>query len=322
MTNHYITWWNVENLFDVYDSDIRPEWLAKGLKAELKGWTNSVLDKKINNLSSVIKQINDNKGPDLLGICEVENENVVKKLLSSLDIPGRKYKVLHHDTKDKRGIDIAFIYDSNKYIYDDLMFSYEVLKRSSTRDILQVNLKTKGGNELIVIGNHWPSRSGGQYSSEPYRMMAGETLSYWMKRILEIKGSKASVLLMGDFNDEPFNRSLTEYALSTISRYKVVYGRNPYLYNLMWEITGKRIGSYVFNSEPLMIDQFLISKGIVLNNGKFGIEDNSVKTELFDGMVKGRYNTPIRFGRPSVKKSYNKMGFSDHLPISVKMVEG
>jgi hypothetical protein len=71
-----------------------------------------------------------------------------------------------------------------------------------------------------------------------------------------------------------------------------------------------------------MIDQFLISKGIVLNDGKFSIEDNYVKTELFDGMVKGRYSTLIRFGRPSVKKSYNKMGFSDHLPISVKMVEG
>ncbi len=322
MTNHYITWWNVENLFDVYNSDIRPEWLAKALKAELKGWTNSVLEKKINNLSSIIKQINNNMGPDLLGVCEVENENVVKKLISSLDIPGRKYKVLHHDTKDQRGIDIAFIYDSKKYIYDGLMFSYEVLKRSSTRDILQVNLKTKDGNDLIVIGNHWPSRSGGQYSSEPYRMMAGETLSYWMKRILEIKGSKASVFLMGDFNDEPFNRSLKEYALSTISRYKVVYGRNPYLYNLMWELVGKRIGSYVFNSEPLMIDQFLISKGIVLNNGKFSVEHDSVRTEIFDGMVKGRYDTPVRFGRPSGKKSYNPKGFSDHLPVSVNMVEG
>ena len=90
----------------------------------------------------------------------------------------------------------------------------------------------------------------------------------------------------------------------------------------MWETVGKRIGSYVFNSEPLMIDQFLISKGIVLSNGKFNIEDNSVKTEVFDGMVKGRYNTPIRFARPSDKKSYNPKGFSDHLPVSVRMVEG
>ena len=161
MTTHYITWWNVENLFDVNRSELRPSWLAKQLKRELKGWTKTVVDRKIKDLSSVIKQINNNKGPDLLGICEIENENVVKKLLSSLNIPGRKYKVLHHDTKDKRGIDIAFIYDSDKYSYDGKMFNYEVLKRSSTRDILQVNLTTSTSNELIIIGNHWPARAGG-----------------------------------------------------------------------------------------------------------------------------------------------------------------
>ena len=201
------------------------------------------------------------------------------------------------------------------------MFNYEVLKRSSTRDILQVNLTTSTGNELIVIGNHWPARAGGQYRSEPYRMMAGETLSYWMKRIQDIKGKKVPVLVMGDFNDGPHNRSLTEYALSTISRYKVIYGRNPYLYNLMWELIGERVGSYVYDSEPLIIDQFLIPKGIVIGGGKFRVEKNSVKIELFDGMVKGRYKKPVRFGRPSNKKSYNPDGFSDHLPVSVKVVE-
>lgn len=321
MTTHYITWWNVENLFDVNRSELRPSWQAKELKRELKGWTKTVMDRKIKNLSLVIKQINENKGPDLLGVCEIENENVVKKLLSSLNIPGRKYKVLHHDTKDKRGIDIAFIYDSDKYSYDGKMFNYEVLKRSATRDILQVNLTTSAGNELIIIGNHWPARAGGKYRSEPYRMMAGETLSYWMKRIQEIKGKKVPVLLMGDFNDEPYSRSLTEYALSTNNRYKVVYGRNPYLYNLMWELKGKRVGSYVYNSEPIMIDQFLVPKGIVLDGGKFKIKKDSVRLEIFEGMVKGRYKKPVRFARPSDKSNYNPDGFSDHLPISVKMEE-
>ncbi len=321
METHYISWWNLENLFDIEDSIFRPSWLAKTLKKELKGWHDKVLDKKIDNISTIIKKINNNKGPDILGICEVENENVVNKLKDKLEAHNRKYKVIHHDTKDKRGIDIAFVYDSNKYKIDGKIYSYEVLKRSATRDIIQINLRTQQGNNIIVIGNHWPSRSGGQYKSEPYRMMAAETLSYWIERIQEIFGKKVPILVMGDFNDTPYNRSLREYALSSISKKKVTYGKKPYLYNLMWKLIGLKQASYVFNSEPLMIDQFLVSKGIALNNSKFKVIEDKVKIEIFDGMVKGRYNKPVRFGRPSDKKTYNTNGFSDHLPVSVKIIE-
>ena len=69
MATHYITWWNVENLFDVGNSPQRPEWLAKELKNEVKGRTQTVLNKKIANLASIIKRINNNQGPDILGIC-------------------------------------------------------------------------------------------------------------------------------------------------------------------------------------------------------------------------------------------------------------
>ncbi len=322
MTKHYITWWNIENLFDVHNSENRPEWLAKELKHELKGWTKDVLDKKLANLSSVIKQINDKQGPDIFGFCEVESKTVAQKLCDRLDIANRDYRLIHKDTKDNRGIDIAFIYDANKYTVDEEnIFSYEVIKRSSTRDILQISFTTVKGNELIIIGNHWPARSAGQYKSEPYRIIAGETLSYWLKRIQEIKGKNAAVVVMGDFNDEPYSRSLTEYALSSMNRKKVIYGRNPYLYNLMWQLLGERKSSYVFNSEPLMIDQFLVSKGIVIKNGTFRIKDNPVKIDSFQDMTKGRYFTPVRFGRPSSKRTFNQNGFSDHLPVSFLLFE-
>jgi len=80
MKTHYISWWNLENLFDTLNSENRPAWLAKELSGELKGWTNEVLEKKLENLSSVIKQINSNNGPDILGVCEVESEFVIQKL--------------------------------------------------------------------------------------------------------------------------------------------------------------------------------------------------------------------------------------------------
>ena len=319
MNKHFIIWWNLENLFDIEDSLDRPEWLANSLKSELAGWTSDVLEQKIDNIVSIIKQMNLGQGPDLMGVCEVENKNVLQKLVNGLSSLSRNYQIIHHDCNDKRGIDVAFIYDANKYKHDNMFFSYEVLKRSATRDIIQANFITSQGTELIVIGNHWPAKTWSAIDTAPYRMMAGETLSYWLQRIQEIKGSQAAILVMGDFNDQPHSKSLTDYALSTMCRNKVIYGRNPYLYNLMWQLLGLRKGSYVYNSESIMLDQFLVSRGMLSKTGKFKIDDQSVKIEIYDGMIKGRYKTPVRFGRPS--SSYNPLGFSDHLPISIEIYE-
>lgn len=320
MTDHYIAWWNVENLFDVKDApvDRRPEELKRKIKADLKNWTADVLDKKTSNLASVISQMNEGHGPDILGVCEVENRFVLELLKGKVNVPDRNYQVIHHDMSDKRGIDVAFIYDSNKYtVNSNEFFHHTIIKRYPTRELVQTTLQTQKGNDLILVGNHWPSRSGGQYGSEPYRILTGETLSYFIQRILEEKGKDAAIIVMGDFNDEPFNRSLSEYALSVRDRDKVLNGRNPYLYNLMWHLLGQRKASYVYGARPIMLDQFMVSKGIVKKTGKYDLRENLVKLEIFDGMVKGDYDTPIRFGQ----KNPNLDGFSDHLPISFILKE-
>ncbi len=317
MDTHYISWWNVENLFDIESSNKRPQWLQRNLKRELKGWNSSVLESKLNQLTKIIQSFNNFSGPDVLGMCEIENKEVVQKLIKKLNIKGRNYGIVHEDMSDQRGIDLAFIYDKNKYKHLNKTYSYEVLKRSSTRDIFQFELQTQNGRNLILIGNHWPARSAGQYASEPYRMMAGETLSYWLKRIQEIKGADTPVIVMGDFNDTPFDRSLREYALSTHSKNRVIYGRNPYLYNLMWELMGQRKGTYIFDSEPQMLDQFLVSKGLLKRNSGFSLPKTNTKIEIFNGMASGRYKKPVRFSRPSKKSEYNPNGYSDHYPISL-----
>ena len=112
MIQHYISWWNLENLFDIENSPTRSEKLSKSIKNELKGWDESILEKKLTNLSWVIQQINDNKGPDILGVCEVENEAVLEKLVLKLNPLNRNYKIIHQNTKDRRGIDVAFGYNS------------------------------------------------------------------------------------------------------------------------------------------------------------------------------------------------------------------
>ena len=319
MESYYLAWWNVENLFDTSTSKLRPDWLRSRLKSELKGWTSTVLDKKIKNLASVIRSMNDDKGPDLIGLCEVENELVLKKLTDQIGLQHRNYAVAYHDSQDQRGVDIAFIYDRNAFNWDGTIFNHVVLKRNATRDLLQVNLTTKNGSELIVIGNHWPARLGGKELSEPYRCIAGETLSYWIKRIQEIKGSKIPILVMGDFNDEPGDRSLVDHALSTRNRTRVVYARNPMLHNLSWEAWAKNDTTYSYGSEHLMIDQMLVSKGLCYKQGVLRTAPEMLEIFRMDGMTSGRYNVPVRFGRPS--SHFNESGFSDHLPLTLRITE-
>jgi predicted extracellular nuclease len=318
MPDHYIAWWNVENLFD-HATATRPDYLRSKLRGELVGWTASVRDAKIAQLASVITQMNNQKGPDILGVCEIENATVMTLLAGAMARPGRNYAVLHHDMSDNRGIDIAFIYDANLYTPDPTnpWFSYEVLKRSATRDVFQANFDTAQGRRLILIGNHWPARLG----AAEYRVVAGETLSYWLERIADVVGGEPSVLVMGDFNDEPFNRSLTDFALSSRTTRRVLNGRNPYLFNLMWPLMGAGDTSYVYDNRPNMLDQFLVTKAMLRQSPPIRVLRDSVQVIRLPGMTAGQYNIPRRFGRPAKAASFDPTGFSDHLPIAVTLRE-
>ncbi len=318
MNSYYLSFWNVENLFDIADSPRRSGKLQRTLRGELTGWTLDVLNSKINQLSSIIRQMNGGLGPDILGVCEVENEFVLKLLLDSLDLSNRNYSIAHHDMSDNRGIDVAFIYDRKVFEAEE-QFSHYIIKRSATRDLFQVNFKTQSGNRLVLVGNHWPARAGGQLESEPYRIIAGETLAYFHQRIQEVYGKDVAVLAMGDFNDEPFNRSLIKHALSEKIRQKVTKARTPRFMNLMWPFLGQGIGTHYFNNRSNVLDQFLVSKGLLTGNSNFTVIPNSVEIIRLPEMVNnGSYPTPIRFDRGS---SPNLNGFSDHYPIGVKIKE-
>ncbi len=153
---HFLAWWNLENLFDVQNAPNRIPWLQKELNNYLKGWTQEVLDQKLTNQASIIRQLNDGEGPDLMGFCEIENRAVIEMLVTKLNLPGRDYDIVHREMNDHRGIDIAFIYDKLHFeVVPDSIFSLEIMKRTGTRDLLQVTFKTKEKkNELIIIGNH------------------------------------------------------------------------------------------------------------------------------------------------------------------------
>ena len=321
-TQYHLAFWNLENLFDVENSPRRTDKVARVLGKSIKGWTQALLDRKISQLGSIIQMMNANRGPDLLGICEVENRYVMDLLVQYLASLGRNYQIIHADSPDRRGIDVAFIYDRDLFEVplplEDNVFNHFVMRRTATRDIVQVTFQTVAHQrQLVILGNHWPSRSGGQLESAAYRAMAGETLAYFHQRILEVKGETTPVLAMGDFNDEPFNDSLVNYALCQRVPNLVVRGKDPYLLDLMWSLMGKGLGTLYYDG-PNLLDQFLVNKNWLKTTSSFKIVPDSVNIVKLAPMV-DKNGQPIPFG--GMGKPVNKNGFSDHFPIEIGVRE-
>ena len=316
-----IGWWNLENLFD-HEMAQRDAELKSKLKSELKGWTAAIRDQKISQLASIIKLMFGGSGPALLGVCEVENEAVMKRLANATNIPGRHYTVVTHDSPDARGIDTSFMIDGNELTAINTGHQI-VIKRSATRDLFWVRLKVNAtGAEFVAIANHWPARSAGQYSSEPFRLLVGETHAYIVSRLLDesLGGEKnLPIISMGDYNDEPFNRSIQEYALGTRDPGRVRYSRSGHMLNLMWPLmSGHDPGTYLFGSDWNMLDQFLVSYGMLRTASNVRVCLDSVDIFKPD-ILKSGGDKPRKFSRPSVKGGVDLNGYSDHFPVTVEL---
>src|SRR4051794_37970870 len=146
--------WNCENLFDT-DDDPKVEFDEEYTPDSPKKWTKEKLDIKLTNLASVIKKMKDGKGPDVLGVCEVENRKVVEMLVEKLQPLGRKYEIVHKDSPSERGIDCAIIFDSAVFSLADSQFHH--VKAGDTRDIVEAKLH-RNDKDLFVFMDHWPSR--------------------------------------------------------------------------------------------------------------------------------------------------------------------
>lgn len=323
-STYYVAWWNAENLFDEEHSPRRSDKLKRALGTSIVGWTPALRDRKLDQLAAVIAQMNGGAGPDLLGLCEVENEFVVERLKDRVNalVPARGYAVAHADTVDERGIDVAFLFDPSHFAAPlTERFQHVVMRRTATREIFQVNFTTHRARTWAVFGNHWPSRSGGQLESAGYRAIAGETLAYFHERVGEVHGDRTPVLAMGDFNDEPFDPSLVQYALSTRQRRKVTGATSPRLLNLMWDAMGSGEATFYFDNFANVLDQFLVNRNMVAATAPIHVLPGTVEIIRFAGMFDpaADYQAPIPFG--GMGKPVNQNGFSDHFPIGVQVEE-
>lgn len=338
MSEYLVAFWNLENLFAPENDPARPEWLAEAVAKDLKGWTQALFDKNVSQLASIIAQMKGGAGPDLLGVCEVENEFALKAVATELNgrLPARKYGVVHVDSeKDRRGIDTAFLYDTKSWQKPKDLFSHFVMRRTGTRDITQCTFTTKNGREIVALANHWPSRSAppgkGPEHSAGFRMTAGETLAYWHERIREEKGADVAVIAMGDLNDDPFDASVTNHAVALRERGDVARAESAKLYNLAWLYLTQDVvdhkgnprtldGTLYYGGDGNVFDQLLVSPGLLSGKSKLKVKPESARIEAFPEMVDHRVGEgPIRFGLPKgdAAKNVNVKGFSDHFPVSV-----
>ena len=310
-----LAFWNTENLFDTIDDPAinDEEFLPNG---EME-WTEDRLDKKMFNLARIIRMMNNGNGPDILGVCEVENQAVlaemVNKYLSDLD-----YEIAYLESPDNRGIDNGLIFKSDKFKLLNVQADTVHLSDGwPTRLIFGVNLLTNENKKITVFVNHWPSRSGGQIESEPKRIAAAQTLRNSVDRIFQAD-SNANIFVIGDFNDDPVNVSVLE----TLKAHPVKcdslnsdYEFSPVgeLFNLSYEKFENGVGSFKYKDTWNMLDQIIVSGSLIIGND-INYICNSLEVFKPDLIVtqSGEYEgTPF----PTYGGRRYLGGYSDHFPV-------
>ena len=311
-----VAFYNVENLFDINDDPNNGWDEARTPEGEDK-WTKKKYTIKLNNLAKVLPIIGSdvtNSHPAILGLCEVENKQVLIDLVSTEKMKNLNYGIIHFDSKDWRGIDVALLFDTTKFIPRKaktypLKVEYRG-KPSFSRDVLVVfGFLEKEPINFIV--NHWPSRGGGQ-PSIAQRFKAGELNRRIIDSILSIN-PKSKIISMGDFNDDPGDPSI-KVALKTKS------DRNTTKFNEMYNPMEflheeKYYWTYLYKGKGNMLDQLIVSGSLIDEDSKLRFLKAGVfnKKWLLNGRDKGRWA-----GYPTPNVIYGKFdpnGYSDHLPV-------
>ncbi len=308
-----IAFYNVENLFDTindpktWDDDRTPKGRDR--------WTSVIYEKKLKNIAKVIADIGfdlTNQTPSVIGLCEIENRKVLEDLIKTESLIKENYQIIHYDSPDERGIDVAMLFKQNRFIVSSSKTYPLYLKRKDgSRDFTRDHLLVSGfldNDPIHFIINHWPSRSGGQMRSEPGRILAGKLNKKIIDSILQ-SNPKANIISMGDFNDNPSDKSVKPILNTIFKKSKIKEGQ---LFNPMEELYRKGYGSYRYKGKWDMIDQFLLSKNLVDNkNGLFFLKA-SVFNKKYLINPSGKYE-----GYPFKSFAGGKFlnGYSDHFPI-------
>lgn len=310
--NMTVAFYNVENLFDTEDEPGKND--TEFTPGGDKQWNIMRYRVKIENISKVISSINEGDLPEIVGLSEVENEQVLRDVVNSGLLLQGNYGIIHVESPDIRGIDCALIYRKDEFKvleYFAIPVQFKNEPNFKTRDILYVKGKTVNRETFHIFVNHWPSRIGGLEKTEPARIEVAKLLKSKIDSVLS-EDQKANIIVMGDLNDEPTNKSVSE----------ILDAKNPEkgessLVNLMFPDDAENKGTYFYNGQWNMLDNFIISSSLLDSKGFYCKErkgfiyhETWMEYKNRDGIA-----TPNRtYGGPNY---YG--GVSDHFPIYFRL---
>ena len=311
VNNEYsLLFYNTENFFDVEnDSTANDEDFLLNAK---RNWNRARFYLKTEHLAKVILATGKWNAPLLVGLCEIENREVLETLVRAEPLSKYQYKIIQKDSPDLRGIDVALLYRPDFFRplnYEALRVSDPENKNFRTRDILKVEGILNDCDTIVMFVNHWPSRFGGVMETEKYRNLAAQTLRQAIDRCFS-NNPKAKINCMGDFNDTPSDGSLQTVAGENTFNTSAA---SKHLINLSSEWASAHIQTIKNKFQWQTFDQIMVSEGVshptsCMTNGRAEIFSAGflLEKDVKYGGLKPR--------RTYVGFKYNN-GFSDHLPV-------
>ena len=304
--------YNVENLFDTIDEPNKLD--NEFLPDSATNWNTEKYIKKLKDLSAVISSINKYELPELVGLVEVENLRVLNDLINTGKLKEGNYSIVHYESPDERGIDVALLYrdDEFKLISSKIIpVNFDFEPETKTRDILYVKGKIGQNEVLHVFVNHWSSRREGQEVSEPKRVYSAKLLRNQVDSIMKYD-KNAKIIIMGDFNDEPTNKSLSEILMATNSQHP---GKKGGMCNLMYDKHLLGLGTYNYKGNWNMLDNLIVSRTLLNSPGKFEVSHDGGQIFQLRWMMWDNVKT----GELTPNRTYSGTkylgGVSDHLPV-------
>lgn len=290
---HSIVFYNVENLFDSYDNPLTfdDDYTPQGKNR----WTEKKVALKIDHIAKVIHQLGQDlthRPPLLIGLAEVENRTLLQQLIFHPLLRQYNYGIIHVESDDFRGIDVALLYQKDHFIPQNHATYLPKLNDPKTgyirtsRDILVVSGYLRK-HQLSILINHWPSRRGGKIKSAPHRFAVAQLHKQITDSIVR-RHPRGKIISMGDYNDNPKDKSI-----------QWIIGKKRKWVAPMEGLEKKGIGSLAHNDRWYLFDQLLFSP-----NGKTLPFDDYQCTSLSSPMVTypTRTLSGISFSNPFRRK--------------------
>jgi predicted extracellular nuclease len=313
-----VAFYNCENFFDTKDDPKKKD--DEYLPEAASKWDETRYNNKLQKVAQVLDSTVAGPAlPNLVGMVEIENNEVLQDLLAKSQFSTKSYGSLATDSPDERSIDCGLLYDKSIFTlvdFKELNATNSALGDYKTRNILFATLKATNGDVFYVFVNHWPSRREGEKESEPRRIFAAEQVRNKINE-LQKKDPKAKIIVMGDFNDHPDNSSI----LNTLKANDTPKEKGD-LYNAYYTLDKEKQGTHFYNKEWRVLDQIIVSQG--LWNAKRGYSFDPKNAHilrkdfvLFKNAKTGEERPNRTYG--SENKYFN--GYSDHLAIYVELTQ-